>query len=61
LSHGALYVDILADFRALPGPEHGYYPLDGHPNAQGQAVLARLIAQRLGGAIPEVPATASAN
>jgi hypothetical protein len=59
-SHGGTYIDILPDFRTLPGPEHLYYPLDGHPDAQGQAVLAELLAKALaGGAIPELKAGTS--
>jgi len=59
-SHGGTYIDILPDFRTLLGPEHLYYPLDGHPDAQGQAVLAELLAKQLaGGAIPELKASTS--
>jgi hypothetical protein len=55
VSHGGIYIDILPDFRTLLSPEHFYYPLDGHPDAQGQAVLADLLAKELlSGAVPEL-------
>jgi hypothetical protein len=47
VSHGASYIDILADFRGLPNPERGYFAVDGHPNAQGHAVLSALLAREL--------------
>ena len=60
VSHGGTYIDILPDFRTLIGPEHFYYPLDGHPNTQGQAALAHVLAKELAsGAIPKLKATNS--
>lgn len=44
---GALYLDILPGFRAIPNPERDYFPVDGHPNARGEFILARLLADRL--------------
>jgi lysophospholipase L1-like esterase len=59
LRHGGTYIDILPDFRNMPNPEKGYFPVDGHPNANGHAVIARLLAKELtGGAIPELKAAA---
>jgi hypothetical protein len=57
--HGGIFIDILPAFRDLLGPEHLYYPVDGHPSGQGQAVLANLLAKGLAGAIPELKASAS--
>ena len=41
---GAAYVDLLPGFRGIPNPERDYFPVDGHPNARGEAVIARLLA-----------------
>lgn len=37
---GAQFLDLTADFAARPDAAALYYPVDGHPNAQGQAVIA---------------------
>jgi hypothetical protein len=51
--HGGIYIDILPDYRNIPNPERGYFPVDGHPNADGHEILTKLIAKGLtGGAIP---------
>jgi hypothetical protein len=56
-SHSGKYIDILPDFRNIPNPEQGYYPLEGHPNARGHAIIARLLAKELtSGAIPALKA-----
>jgi hypothetical protein len=53
VSHGGTYIDILPDFRGIPNPEQYWFPLDGHPDASGHAVIAALLAKELtGGAIP---------
>jgi hypothetical protein len=55
--HGGAYIDILPDFRSLHNPEQGYYPVDGHLNANGHATISRLLAKALaGGAIPALKA-----
>ena len=52
-SYGGTYIDILPEFRGIPNPEQGYFPVDGHLNAGGHAVISRLLARKLtGGAIP---------
>jgi hypothetical protein len=52
-SHGADYVDILPGFRDIPNPELNYFPVDGHPNANGHAIIANLLARELtNGSIP---------
>ena len=45
--HGGIYVDILPDFRSIPDPERSYFPVDGHPDGNGHAIIARLIAKEL--------------
>jgi hypothetical protein len=46
-SYGGIYVDILSDFRSIPNPEQYYMPVDGHPTADGHAVISGLLAQAL--------------
>lgn len=55
-SHGGAYVDILPDFRTVPNPEHYYYPVDGHPDAGGHAIISAFLAKELSGAVPELRA-----
>jgi hypothetical protein len=58
-THGGIYLDILPEFRSIPNPERLYFPVDGHPNAQGHAILAGLLARHLtSGAIPALKAQA---
>ena len=47
--HGGIYLDILPDYRGVPNPERGYFPVDSHPNEAGHAVIARLLARELTG------------
>ncbi|MDR3775303.1 MAG: hypothetical protein P4K97_00265 [Terracidiphilus sp.] len=55
VSHGGTYIDILPDFRNIPNPEQYFYPVDGHPNPQGHAIIANLLAKELtSGAVPEL-------
>ena len=49
----------LQEYRNVPVAEiqQDYLPVDGHPNAGGQALIARLIAGQLTrGAVPELKA-----
>jgi hypothetical protein len=46
-SHGGIYIDILPDYRDIPNPERGYFPVDGHPNADGHAIIAGFLAKEL--------------
>lgn len=56
--HGGTYIDILPEFRSVPNPEHGYFPVDGHLNADGHAMVGHLLAKALTtGASPAFPAT----
>jgi len=60
VSHGGTYLDILPGYRAIPDPEQGYFPVDGHPNASGHAILSGLLAKELtGGAVPALRVTAT--
>jgi hypothetical protein len=57
VSHGATYIDILPEFRTTPSPERHYYPIDGHPDADGHALIARFIAKKLSaGPVPALRA-----
>jgi len=57
-SHGGIYIDILPDFRNISNPEKGYFPVDGHPNPEGHAIIADLLARELtSGAVPGLRAT----
>jgi len=52
-SHGGIYITILPDFRSIPNPEKAYFPVDGHPNDEGHALIAGLLAKKLArGALP---------
>jgi lysophospholipase L1-like esterase len=54
---GAVYVDILPDFRDIPNSERYYLAVDGHPNAAGHALLAGMLSKELtSGAIPALSA-----
>jgi hypothetical protein len=58
LSHGGRFIDILPDYRGIPGPERAYFPLDGHPDADGHAIISRFLAKELtSGAVPELKAS----
>jgi len=55
LSHGGHFIDILPGYRAVPSPERDYFAVDGHPDADAQAIIARLLAKELtNGAVPEL-------
>jgi hypothetical protein len=52
-SHGGIYLDIFPGFREIPNSEQFYFPVDGHPNADGHAIISRLLAKELtNGSIP---------
>jgi hypothetical protein len=62
VSHGGRFIDILPDYRGIPSPEQDYFPVDGHPNADGQAIIFRFLAKELtSGAVPELKASAPSN
>jgi hypothetical protein len=52
-SRGGTYIDILPDFRNIPNPERYYFPVDGHPDADGHRIISELLAKELtSGAVP---------
>ena len=56
-SHGGTYIDIFPGFQRIPNPEQYYLPVDGHPTAEGHAILSRLLATELtSGAVPALRA-----
>jgi hypothetical protein len=56
-SHGGTPIDILSDFRGVPNPEQDYFLVDGHPNADGHAIIAEVLAKELtSGTIPALKA-----
>jgi hypothetical protein len=60
VSHGGHFIDILPDYRGVPSPERDYFPVDGHPDADGQAIISRFLAKELtSGAVPELKASAN--
>jgi hypothetical protein len=62
VSHGGHFIDILPDYRGVPSPEQDYFPVDGHPDADGQAIIFRFLAKELtSGAVPELRASTLPN
>jgi hypothetical protein len=62
ISHGGTYIDILPDYREIPNPERGYYPLEGHLNPRGHAIITRLLAEKLtSGIVPALSVSANSN
>jgi hypothetical protein len=52
-SQGGVYLEILPEFWEIPQAEQHYLPVDGHPDGEAHAIIARLLAQELtGGATP---------
>lgn len=45
--HGGTYVDILPYFRTISNPERNYFPVDGHPDARGHAMLSEALSKGL--------------
>jgi hypothetical protein len=44
---GGTYLDILPDYLTVPNPEQHYFPVDGHPDAGGHAMIAGFLAREL--------------
>jgi hypothetical protein len=60
-SSGGTYLDILPAFRYIPNPEQNYFAVDGHPTANGHAILSSLLAKELvSGAVPSLRVTTQA-
>lgn len=47
VSHGGTYVDILPTFHEIPNSEQHYFPVDGHPDAIGHAMISSMLAREL--------------
>ena len=47
VSHGGVYLDILPEFRTIPNPEQYYFPVDGHPNPAGHAIISAMLARAI--------------
>jgi hypothetical protein len=58
VSNGGHFINILTDYRGIPGPERGYFPVDGHPDAYGQSIIFKFLAKELtNGVVPELKAS----
>ncbi len=58
VSDGGHFIDILPDYRGIPSPERDYFPVDGHPDADGQAIIFRFLAKELtSGTVPALKAS----
>jgi hypothetical protein len=44
---GGSYLDVLHDFQQVPAPEQYYFPVDGHLDPAGHAVVARILSKAL--------------
>jgi len=57
--HGGKYVDVLREFTKISNPDRHYFPVDGHPDAEGHAMIADVLARGLtNGAVPQLKASA---
>jgi hypothetical protein len=60
VSDGGQFIDILPDYRDIPSPERNFFPVDGHPDADGQATIFRFLIKELtNGPVPELKASTS--
>jgi hypothetical protein len=58
VSRGGQFIDILPDYRGIPSPERNYFPVDGHPDADGQAIICRFLVKELtSGTVPDLKAS----
>ncbi len=55
--HGGIYADIFPDLKKIPNMENNYYFSNGHPDANGDAILAQAISKEItNGQIPDLEA-----
>jgi hypothetical protein len=55
VSNGGQFIDILPDYRGIPSPERHYFPVDGHPDADGHSIICRFLVKQLtSGVVPEL-------
>jgi len=58
VKNGGRFIDILHDYHGVPSPERDYFPVDGHPDADGQAIICRFLVKELtSGTFPELRAS----
>ena len=58
VSDGGRFIDILPHYRGIPSPERSFFPVDGHPDANGQTIIFKFLAKELtSGAVPALKAT----
>ena len=51
-THGGTSLDVLHHYRNAPGATEDYFPVDGHPNAEGHALLARFADELTSASVP---------
>jgi hypothetical protein len=57
INRGGIYLDIFPAYRLIPNPENHYFPVDGHPDAEGHAMISGLLAEALtSGVVPALRA-----
>jgi hypothetical protein len=44
---GGIYIGIVRDFGKVPNSERYFFPLDGHPNPDGHALMSSMLARQL--------------
>lgn len=55
VNNGGRFIDILVDYSRIPNPEWGYFPVDGHPNTEGHAIISKFLAKELtSGVVPDL-------
>lgn len=61
-ANGGRFIDILPDFRGVQNPRQYFFPVDGHPNAEGHALFERILAGEISkSAIPPLTAGPAAS
>jgi hypothetical protein len=47
VADGGIYLDVLPVYAKIPNPQRDFFPVDGHPDAQGQRVISDILANVL--------------